>query len=44
MAAPKGPMGGKTRMPINKDSLKVLPKLVKYLFHYITLTSLIIHH
>ena len=41
MAAPKGPMG-KTRMPLNKDSLKVLPKLVKYLFHYYKLPLIVV--
>jgi ATP-binding cassette subfamily B protein len=41
MAAPKRPMG-KGRMPINKESFKVLPKLVKYLFHYYKLPLIVI--
>lgn len=41
MAAPKRPMG-KGRMPINKESFKVLPKLVKYLFHYYKLPLIVV--
>ena len=41
MAAPKAP-NGKARMPLNKESLKVLPKLVKYLFHYYKLPLIVV--
>ena len=42
MAAPKGPMGRGARRPFNKDSLKVLPKLIKYLFHYYKLPLIVV--
>ena len=42
MAAPKGPMGRGARRPFNKESLKVLPKLIKYLFHYYKLPLIIV--
>ena len=41
MSAPKRPMG-KGRMPFNKESLKVLPKLIKYLFHYYKLPLIVV--
>ena len=33
---------GKGRMPINKESFKVLPKLIKYLFHYYKLPLILV--
>ena len=35
-----GPKGG--RMPINKETLKVLPRMLKYLFKYYKLPLIVV--